>query len=74
MGGINFLPEPFTLPDRSNPSIQHDVELVEKSGDLFLRVWIGGVQADNAVECLFTKAQAEQFARSAEKLATRLGF
>ena len=74
MGAVHFLPHAFRLPDRDRPNIQHELELMEKGGELVLRLWIGGVEANMAVECVLTKAQAEQLANGAQDLAARLGF
>jgi len=74
MGAVHFLPHGFRLPDRSRPDLQHELELFENGGQLFLRVWIGGIEADMAMECVLTKAQAEQLAHGAQELAGRLGF
>ncbi|KQR55649.1 hypothetical protein ASF94_04415 [Acidovorax sp. Leaf160] len=74
MGGVNFLRDSFRVRDRNTEGLQHELELVELSGELVLRVWIGGVGADMAVECVLTQAQAEEFARGAQDLTARLAF
>ncbi len=74
MGAYHCLPESFVLADRERDGLRHELELFENGGELVLRVWIGGRGADMPVDCLLTKAQAEQLAQGAEALAGRLGF
>ena len=74
MGALHFLEHGTMLQDHFTEGLQHELELYETGGELFLRLWIGGIGANKPVLCRLSKAQAAQIAEAAEKLAGRLGF
>lgn len=74
MGALHFLEHGTLLADHFTEGLQHELELFEMGGELFLRLWIGGIGADMPVTCRLTQAQAKELAQGAEGLAGRLGF
>lgn len=74
MVAYHCLPDDFLVTDRHTDGLHHELELFENGGELVLRVWVGGRSADMPLDCLLTKAQAQQFANGAQELAGRLGF
>lgn len=74
MGALHFLEHGTLLADHFTEGLQHELELFETGGQLFLRLWIGGIGADMPVTCRLSQAQADELAKGAEALAGRLGF
>ena len=74
MGAVHFLEHGTLLADHFTEGLEHEVELFETGGQLFLRLWIGGIGADMPVTCRLTQAQADHLAQGAQSLAARLGF
>ncbi len=73
MGALHFLEHGFLLDDHVTNGLQHELELFETGGKLFLRLWVGGIGANMPVECCLTQAQADQLAEGAQYLASRIG-
>ena len=68
---LHFLdPDPFMVKDHSEGE-DHQLELFEAQGTLFLRITVNG-EPSNYVTAELTKKQATQFAEAADSLATRL--
>lgn len=73
MSATHFLPDPFIFFDRQDDSIHHEMELFEQGGRLFVRLWIGGVEANNPVVGEMSRQNAHTLAECAQKFAARLG-
>jgi hypothetical protein len=72
MGAVHFLEHEFSLQDAYAKNVHHDLELFETGGELFLRIWIGGLGKNSPVVCRLTQSQASNLAEGAEALARRL--
>ena len=71
MGATHFLDHNFLLADYFTQGLNHDLELYETGGELFLRLWVGGRGANKPVLCRLTQAQTNQLAQGAQDLAAR---
>lgn len=72
MGAHHFLEHEFDLPDGSDPSKHHTLELFENGGQRYLTLWVGGFANGQQITCKLTKAQAEALADGAESLKNRI--
>ena len=72
MGALHFLEHGFCVADQKDGGVCHDVELFETGGELFIRMWVGGVSANNPVTGKMTIQQASQLAEGAQAFAARL--
>jgi hypothetical protein len=70
---IHFLDHEFQLHDHVTDDLKHGLELFENGGQLFMRIWIGGIGANMPVICRVDPAEAREIANSAERWASRLG-
>ncbi len=71
MGALHFL-EDFITPDPIR-NTEHEVELFETGGKLFLRIRIGKqVDPESTVTCQLTPEQARLLSEKADSLADRI--
>jgi hypothetical protein len=73
MGALHFLEHEFSVPDAYKKDVHHDLELFEIGGELFFRLWVGGLGENKPVVCCLTKQQARDLAEGAEALSSRIG-
>ncbi|MEN6081603.1 hypothetical protein [Chromobacterium piscinae] len=71
MGALHFLDE-MIVPDAYDKSLQHEIELFESEGRLFLRIWTGGIGVGKPLVCELTPSQAQQLAQGAKDLSERM--
>lgn len=72
MGALHFIEHGTLLADHVTQGLSHELELFETGGELFLRLWIGGIGANMPVTCRVTLQQAQQLAEAADAFAHRL--
>lgn len=72
MGAPGFLDLDFTAPDRYNPPLVHQLQLVDNHGQRELCIhWQGVAESRGSICLLLSRAQCEQLAEAASYLAER---
>jgi hypothetical protein len=69
---LHFLENGFEVIDWNETSIKHEIELFENGGELYIRIWEGGIKMNKPVCGKLTAEQAQALAEAAERLAGRI--
>jgi|LakMenEpi03Aug12_release.lakeMendotaPanAssembly.Ray.scaffolds.fasta_scaffold6416111_1 hypothetical protein len=69
---LHFLEHGFEVSDCNETSIKHEIELFENGGELYIRIWKGGIKMNKPVCGRLTADQAQALAEAAGRLAGRI--